>query len=246
VRFSGRILEAEFRFTLDSYCTESGFRLRATTGDDEELTQTEAGQPAVAAERTMRADARRNHDAIVSAARELFAERGTDVQMDEIARRANVGVGTLYRHFPAKEDLLDGLIASRFERLAERAEEAAKRASEGEAWEAFRGYVEWSAEIQAGDRALSQAMATRSERMHAAAVDSGLVTQLELLLEHAKRAGALREDLHVEDISAMVCSVGSVAAAGQLGWRWDRILAIWLEGVRAPGVAQLPPLTPDR
>lgn len=192
----------------------------------------------------MRSDARRNRNAIVCAARELFAEKGMDVQMDEIARRAKVGVGTLYRHFPAKEDLLDAVIARRFERLAERAVEAVRRASRGEAWEAFRDYVEWSAELQAGDRALSEAMATRSERMHAAAVGSGLVTQLELLLEQAKRAGALREDLVVEDIPAMVCSIGSVAvaAAEKPGWRWDRVLAIWLDGVRAPGVTELPPL----
>ncbi len=192
----------------------------------------------------MRSDARRNRNAIVCAARELFAEKGMDVQMDEIARRAKVGVGTLYRHFPAKEDLLDAVIARRFERLAERAVEAVRRASRGEAWEAFRDYVEWSAELQAGDRALSEAMATRSERMHAAAVGSGLVTQLELLLEQAMRAGALREDLVVEDIPAMVCSIGSVAvaAAEKPGWRWDRVLAIWLDGVRAPGVTELPPL----
>jgi len=192
----------------------------------------------------LRADARRNREAIVCAARELFAEKGMDAQMDEIARRATVGVGTLYRHFPAKEDLLDGLIARRFERLTERAVEAVDKASQGEAWEAFRGYTEWSAEMQAGDRALSEAMATRSERMHAAAVGSGLVTQLELLLDHAKRAGALREDLIVEDIPAMVCSIGSVAvaAAEKPGWRWDRVLAIWLDGVRAPGVTELPPL----
>jgi AcrR family transcriptional regulator len=203
-------------------------------------------QPRAAGMETMRADARRNHEAIVCAARDLFAEKGMDAQMDEIARRANVGVGTVYRHFPAKEDLLDGLIARRFERLAERAAEAVDRASQGEPWEAFRGFIEWSAALQAGDRALSEAMASRSERMHDAAVASGLVGQLELLLDLVKRAGALREDLIVEDIPAMVCSVGSVAvaAAEKPGWRWDRVLAIWLDGVRAPGVTALPPLEP--
>jgi AcrR family transcriptional regulator len=210
------------------------------------MTPTETSHPSVVAKVVMRADARRNHDAIVCAARELFAEKGMDAQMDEIARRANVGVGTVYRHFPAKEDLLDGLIARRFERLAERAAEAVQEASQGEPWEAFRGFIEWTAALQAGDRALSEAMATRSERMHAAAVGSGLVTQLELLLDLAKRAGALREDLVVEDIPAMVCSVGSVAvaAAEKPGWRWDRVLAIWLDGVRAPGVTELPRLAP--
>lgn len=193
----------------------------------------------------MRADARRNRDAIVTAARELFAEKGMDAQIDDIARRAKVGVGTVYRHFPAKEDLLDGVIARRFDALAERAAGAVDRASQGEAWDAFRDFIEWSAEMQAGDRALSEAMATRSERMHDAAVGSGLVEHLDLLLAHAKGAGALREDLAVEDIPTMVCSIGSVsvAACEKPGWRWDRLLAIWLDGVRAPGLTELPPLT---
>jgi AcrR family transcriptional regulator len=194
----------------------------------------------------MRADARRNRDAIVCAAREVFAEKGADAQMDEIARRARVGVGTLYRNFPAKEDLLDAVIARHFERLAARAGEAVRRALQGEEWEAFRGYVAWAAEMQAGDRALSGAMATRSELMHAAAIDSGLTAQIELLLDRAKAADALREDLAVEDIPALVTALGSVAgaAAKKPRWRWDRVLAIWLDGVRAPGVSALPPL-PD-
>jgi AcrR family transcriptional regulator len=206
------------------------------------MTPPEATQERAAGEAMMRADARRNHDAIVIAAYELFAEKGTEAQMDEIARRAAVGVGTLYRHFPAKEDLLDAVIARRFERLAERAGQAVDRARAGEPWEAFKGYIEWSAEMQAGDRALSEAMATRSERMHAAAVGSGLVEQLEQLLELAKAAGALREDLVVEDIPALVCSIGAVAAAAiqKPGWRWDRVIAIWLDGVRAPGASELP------
>ncbi len=190
----------------------------------------------------MRADARRNRDAVVVAAYELFAENGTEAQMDEIARRAGVGVGTLYRHFPAKEDLLDAVIARRGGRHAERAAKAVDQAREGEPWEASQGYIEWAAKMQAGDRALSEAMATRSERMHAAAVGSGLVEELEQLLGHAKAAGALREDLVVQDIPALVCSVGAVAAAAVLkpGWRWDRVIAIWLDGVRAPGVSELP------
>jgi AcrR family transcriptional regulator len=206
------------------------------------MTPPEAIRERAPAEVVMRADARRNHDAVVAAAYELFAEKGTDAQMDEIARSAAVGVGTLYRHFPAKEDLLDAVIARRFERLAERARQAVDQAREGEAWEAFKGYIEWAAKMQAGDRALSEAMATRSERMHAAAVGSGLVDALGELVELVKAAGALRQDLVVEDIPAMVCSIGAVAAAAvqKPGWRWDRVIAIWLDGVRAPGVSELP------
>lgn len=208
------------------------------------MTTSKTTQPSLVAPGVMRADARRNRDAIVSAARDLFAEKGIDAQMDEIARRAKVGVGTVYRHFPAKEDLLDVLITRRFESLAERATEAVRVASQGEPWEAFRNYIETAAAEQAADRALCQAMASRSERMHAAAVASGLVTQLELLLDVAKGAGALREDLAVDDIPAIVCSIGSVAEAAdeKPGWRWDRVLAIWLDGVRTPGDRALPPL----
>jgi AcrR family transcriptional regulator len=199
-------------------------------------------EPQAILEPLMRADARRNRDAIVAAAYELFAEKGTDAQMDDLARRAGVGVGTLYRHFPAKEDLLDAVIALRFARLAERAAEAVRRASAGEPWEAFKGYIEWAARMQAGDRALSQAMSSRSERMQAAAVGSGLVGSLEQLLDLAKSAGALRDDLVVEDIPALVCSVGAVScgAVSKPGWRWDRVTAIWLDGVRAPGHSELP------
>jgi AcrR family transcriptional regulator len=206
------------------------------------MTPPAATRPRTSTEGFMRADARRNRDAIVAAAYELFAEQGTEAQMDEIARRAALGVGTLYRHFPAKADLLDAVIARRFERLAERAGQAAQQAGDGEPWEAFKGYIEWAAEMQAGDRALSEAMATRSERMHAAAVGSGLVDALEQLVEHAKSAGAVRDDLVVEDIPALVCSIGAVAAAAiqKPGWRWDRVIAIWLDGVRAPGLSELP------
>ncbi|MGZ5324852.1 MAG: TetR/AcrR family transcriptional regulator [Solirubrobacterales bacterium] len=190
----------------------------------------------------MRADARRNHEAVLEAARCLFADQGFEAQMDEIARRAKVGVGTVYRHFPTKEDLLDALIARRFEALTERAAQAVEETKSGDAWEAFEGFIRFSAEIQTGDRALSEAMATRSERMYDAAVCSGLVPQLEELLKRTKRAGAVRKDLAVDDIPAMVCSIGSVAiaAAEKPGWRWDRVLAIWLDGIRAPGATKLP------
>jgi AcrR family transcriptional regulator len=205
---------------------------------------TEIPSPTAATPPHMRADARRNREAVLEAARALFADQGFEAQMDEIARKAKVGVGTVYRHFPTKEELLDALIARRFEALTARAAEAVEETKTGDAWEAFEGFVRFSAEIQTCDRALSEAMATRSERMHEAAVCSGLVVQLEELLKRTKRAGAVRKDLIVEDIPSMVCGVGSVAiaAAEKPGWRWDRVLGIWLDGVRAPAKKKLPPI----
>jgi len=210
-----------------------------------QLTEKPGPRAAAAAEPPqMRADARRNREPVLGATRELFTEQGFEAQVDEIARRAKVGVGTVYRHLPAKEDLLDALIARRFDSLATRAAQAVEETRDGDPWEAFEGFIHYSAELQPGDRALSEAMANRSERMHDAAVGSGLVEQLEALLRRTKRAGVVRRDLAVEDIPSMVCGVGQVAIASheRPHWRWDRVLAIWLDGVRAPGSKKLPPL----
>src|SRR5437764_14546712 len=73
--------------------------------------------------RALRADARRNRDAVLAAAKKLFADQGLDAQMPDVARAANVGVGTVYRHFATKDDLIAALVADRFERLAEKARE---------------------------------------------------------------------------------------------------------------------------
>ncbi|MDQ2675627.1 MAG: TetR/AcrR family transcriptional regulator, partial [Actinomycetota bacterium] len=99
--------------------------------------------------RAQRADARRNREAIVEAARELMATDGTDAQMDDIARAAGVGVGTVYRHFPTKDDLVHALADLRFERLAEYAREAL---SEGDPGQAFERFLRRGAELQVKDR----------------------------------------------------------------------------------------------
>jgi AcrR family transcriptional regulator len=197
--------------------------------------------------RSVRADARRNREAVLEAARKLFAEKGFETGMDEVARKAKVGVGTVYRHFPTKEDLFDALMTRRFETLTARAREAVEEAENGDAWEAFRSFIEFDAELQAGDKGLAEAMASRSERMACAAEDSGLIVQAERLIELTKKAGALRKDLAVEDIPAMLCSIGSVslAAAEKPRMRWERLLAIWLDGVREPGSKRLPPIPAD-
>ncbi len=88
---------------------------------------TESPTPATtvpAAERALRADARRNREAVIEAAKKLFADQGLDAQIPDVARAAKVGVGTVYRHFPAKDDLIAALAEERFRRLAERAREA--------------------------------------------------------------------------------------------------------------------------
>ena len=208
--------------------------------------KTPIAMPGPAGARVLRADAQRNRDAVIAAARERFAEEGSNAQIDDIARDAGVGVGTVYRHFPTKDDLLQALVDARFAALAERAAQAVSEAEQDDPWAAFRDFILFAADLQSRDRALSQALAERSEDMACAAEDSGLVATNLVLIDICKRAGVLREDFEMEDIPAMVCSVGAVAmaAAEKPRMRWERAVAIWLDGVRAPAASELPPL-PD-
>jgi len=100
-------------------------------------------------DRALRADARRNRAAVIAAAKRLFADQGLDAQMPDVARVAKVGVGTVYRHFPTKNDLIAALVAERFERLAEKAREGLEA---DDAWEGICDFIRFSARIQADDR----------------------------------------------------------------------------------------------
>jgi AcrR family transcriptional regulator len=196
-------------------------------------------------ERGLRADARRNHASVLDAAKQLFAEQGLDAQMPDIAKAAGVGVGTVYRHFPTKDDLIEALVVERFERIAERGRGALDEAKE-DPWEAFCEFMRFSVGLQANDRALSQVMTSRPEVMEAHAVDSGTLECSERLLTLAQKAGALRKDAEVEDIPMIICGLGHVthaASAGKMapGMSWERFLAIVLDGLRAPGSRKLPP-----
>jgi AcrR family transcriptional regulator len=195
--------------------------------------------PEAATERGLRADARRNHEAVLSAARTLFAEQGLEAQMPDVAKAAKVGVGTVYRHFPTKEDLIRALADDRFRRLAERAEEAL---DEDDAWEAFEGFIRFSAEIQVEDRGLCEVMGSRPDIMEAAAEAAGLDELSERLVKRAQRSGELRTDVTWEDVPMIACSLGRITQAqeGPAAGRWPRLLAIVLDGLRAPGAERLP------
>src|SRR5919204_4224438 len=102
------------------------------------------------APREPRSDARRNRKRVIKAARECMARDGLDAQIEEIARRAKVGVGTVYRHFNTKDELVEALAFERFERLRELALEALEHK---DPWESFEGFMRASARIQTEDRA---------------------------------------------------------------------------------------------
>jgi AcrR family transcriptional regulator len=189
----------------------------------------------------LRADARRNREAVLVAARERFGECGLECQMEDIARCAGVGVGTVYRHFPTKTDLIAALVTDRFERLAERAREAL---AEEDPWQAFCDLMRHSAELQVRDRGLSEFISSAPELGQHEAVKSGLAGVTAELIAKAQRAGGMRKDAVIEDVPTLICGLGAVTAgaAGNMPeLNWERYVEIMLDGLRAPGVNKLPP-----
>ena len=188
-------------------------------------------------ERPLRADARRNRDRILEAAREAFAESGLDAQMEDLARRAGVGVGTVYRHFPTKEALVDALVEDYFAALDA---EALQALEVPDPWEGFSGFMWRAADLLSRNRALSQI--TADGQMREGAARQGLDGTLARLIERAQGAGALRPDVRVEDVPMIMCSLGRVQMLGGHadGDEWRRHLAIMLDGLRAGAPSRLP------
>jgi AcrR family transcriptional regulator len=193
----------------------------------------------VGVQRALRADARRNRAAVMAAAKKLFADQGLDAQMPDVARRAKVGVGTVYRHFPTKDDLIAALVAERFERFAQKAVEALDAE---DAWEGLADFIRFSAQLQADDRGLCEVMGSRPDVMEAAALAAGLPELSDQLVKRAQRSGQLRRDLVWEDIPMIACGLGRItqAAVGPATGRWPRLVEIILDGLRAPGSDKLP------
>lgn len=203
-----------------------------------------AGTTAVADEgvpvgRTLRSDARRNREAVIAAAKRLLAEQGLEAQMPEIARAANVGVGTVYRHFPTKDDLIAAIAIEHFDRLADRAREDLELQ---DPWEGFSDLIRFATQIQADDRGLCEVMGSRSDVMDKAARAAGLPELCDDLVKRAQGTGQLRRDVGWEDIPMIVCGLGRVTqdSPPPSAGRWPRLVEIILDGLRAPGTDALP------
>jgi AcrR family transcriptional regulator len=189
--------------------------------------------------RTLRSDARRNREAVIAAAKRLFADQGLEAQMPEIARAANVGVGTVYRHFPAKDDLIAAIATERFDLMAERAREDLELE---DPWEGLCDFMRFSTRIQADDRGLCEVMSSIPELMEQGALAAGLPELVDELVRRAKQSGELRQDLDWEDVPLIVCGLGHVTHGGPSlsAGRWPRLVEIILDGLRAPGNNVLP------
>jgi AcrR family transcriptional regulator len=185
----------------------------------------------------MRADAVRNRQRILDAAREAFSEHGEDAQMDDIARRAGVGVGTLYRHFTTKEMLVGELIHVKLSEFAQRVR--AKFEEESDPWAAFEGGLREQTEVMARDAAHQRMpfAASQEAMTRAQPAVSELREAWGVVIDRAKEAGVLREDFQVDDIRTLMCGLGSMMAAdacGVMPYDWRRQLDLFLDGVRTP------------
>jgi AcrR family transcriptional regulator len=183
--------------------------------------------------RPQRADALRNRAKVLDAARRQLAEHGLETQIEEIARDAGVGVGTVYRHFPTKEALLEALAEDKFQGLARAAREGLEM---DDPWLGFVHLMTSAARKMSDDRGLAQAMDQRADICGAAARDAGLDELTTELVERARKAGALRADITADDIPSLICGLGRAVRAGAEGapsMSWERYLDIILAGLRA-------------
>jgi AcrR family transcriptional regulator len=192
------------------------------------VTITETGS-----ERQLRADARRNRERILEGAREVFAECGVDAQMDDIARRAGVGVGTVYRHFPTKEALLGELVRQKFRTFTANAREALER--EGEPFEVFSEVLRRNATVCERDAAIQHVLTDFGDHIsaHAQAELEELFEPTAELMARAQRAGSMRRDVTVNDIPMLMCGVSATMAQTGPGFDWRRHLELVIDMLRA-------------
>ncbi|WAX57561.1 TetR/AcrR family transcriptional regulator [Jatrophihabitans cynanchi] len=189
---------------------------------------TAAALDCTAARKPMRADARRNYDRLLAAARAEFASRGAGASLEEIARRAEVGVGTLYRHFPTRQALLEAVYVEEVMALCRSAEDFAAAAP----WDALADWLSRFVDYVATKRALAEEMMTTMSKdapvfrtCHDAIFAAG-----EPLLARAKAEGVVRDDVEFLEVIQLVSGITMVrnATPDQM----KRVLSVALDGLR--------------
>lgn len=190
--------------------------------------------------RPLRADAERNRTRILQAAAEAFTEGGLEVGVAEIARRAGVGTGTLFRRFPTKADLVVAIVE---ERMAEIEAILGQAQAEPDPMRAVELFLRGGAEMQSRDRGLFEALGTvfhSDERLrgHKARFEETMAA----LLARAQEAGRIRSDITVQDLPFCITAVsGATRMMPHLrDDLWERYFAIMLDGLRAEGAQPLP------
>jgi AcrR family transcriptional regulator len=191
------------------------------------MNTTEAGAQTLI-ERPKRADARRNYEKVLAAAREAFAEGGESTALEEIARRAGVGIGTLYRHFPNRQALLEALYAAEVEEMCRSAEEL----EDVDPWEALNGWFERFIAYLATKHALAAELVNylgRDAQLFRAS-KKALFEAAEPLLRRAQEDGVVRSDVDIAEVIQMVMAIAKIPAADPQ--QTTHILRVALDGLR--------------
>jgi AcrR family transcriptional regulator len=179
----------------------------------------------------MRADAVRNRERLTAAAAELFATRGVDVPLEDIAAHAGVSIGTLYNNFANRGALLDAVLP---DRLAEVQRLADAAAADPDPWHAFAGFLDGVFALQARDRSLNEAIARSPVGNVDVAAECGRVGGiLEAVVRRAHDAEVLRADFGPADLSILMSAVSQVIATTGNDAMWRRHLGFVLDGLRA-------------
>lgn len=184
------------------------------------------------ADRPLRRDAERNRRLILEAAREEFAERGLRASHDDIARRAGVGVGTVYRRFPDKEQLIDALFEQRMEEIAALADEGLEME---DPWDGLVHFFVGAMELQPADRGLKElALGNDCGHSRVTRARERIGPRVQRLVERARAAGVVRGDLEVTDLPILQLAAGAIADAMRdvAPDVWRRTLTLVLDGLR--------------
>jgi len=199
-----------------------------------------------AGERPLRRDAERNRQRVLAAAAQVFTERGIDATLDEVARAAGVGIGTVYRRFPDKEALIAALFRERIDNLVTVAEDAL---AAPDPWQGLVSYLEYAAAAMTDDTGLRQLMMfgtyDRDKVCYARDRMRPVITKL---VERAQASGDLRGDFEATDVKMIAFMLGSLAeyAAAVAPDVWRRYLAMLIDGLRPSRgeVSRLPARAP--
>lgn len=192
-------------------------------------------------ERPLRADACRNRDAILAAAREVFAEHGLEASLEDIAARANVGIATLYRRFPSRQHLVAAALVEKVAKYAQAGEAAL---TIDDPWTAFTSYVQTICELQAGDRGLADLLSmTLPADEHVERLRRAAHAPVTALIDRAKAAGKLRADFVGEDLILLLIANAAISAVtrSRAPGASRRLVAIALDAFGRVDAPSLPP-----
>jgi AcrR family transcriptional regulator len=188
----------------------------------------------------LRADAERNRERVLSAARQVFAEQGLDASTNEIARRAGVGVATLFRRFPTRDDLVGAVFADKMSAYAAAVDEAL---AESDPWQGFSGFIERVCQMQADDRGFADVLTMTFPTAKALEEERDRTARaLAVLLDRAKATGRLRGDFAHQDVPLILMANAGVVTATRdaAPEAWRRLVGYLLQSFAAEAARPLP------